>query len=731
MIKISTNESLEQAFFQLAYDRLQDSLKNLLPFLVGFEIVKKNDEGTKALGVFGFKSSKGDILYVPAFFVNGKVKNLNLLYSKTSEQFYPLSEDFAELFLKDDTLAVGEQGGEDRASILRDTPQGDYRQMAVPPRTGKYSIASVVDYVKTSGAQTKETFKSLLEKDAEFCEAVLRFYPIEKVAEALVEQGGKKYRKNNKVDVIYKNEKDRVENLTPEQKESLLTQGFLVLDSRKAEEKSLFGALESVKKFQNPTSSGFYPYITKAGSLNYGLILVRPKQLQQGFSTDDAVVINLDATEKGMAYLCDVQKVFVKDQISVKDYSSVHKMMVDPAEAKPGFSSTYVLLNENLKATQPFRITANFKDADGIRRLSAEPYNCYCAERDNLSAEKCGPKDRPGSAHGLPRGNFYNHPKKSQDLTLVFTKRGGESFTYGNNCIYVPGGYKLLEVKFHAHDFEISQDLNADGQSKKISKLRENFEKGKPGSSLDLNSFLSQKNIVPMTVQSNGSEFFVDVAGVKKTYDDPIKAKIGMLLDLGLDYKQAEQLITDVGTFSIIRGHIKKAYTGDSYPVPYEEAPYSNALGQPTYVGVGQENRNTGDLSYTGNPTQLGLGTMPEITGVDPEVVRNAVQLAEAGQKEIFDVQSVAALAKHVSAEDKILEYVPSLLEATDRLGRIIFLLNWDTDKFIEMYGRGDLSTMSELINSVFKNLGELIIFLKRRSPELTINMNKDEALNV
>jgi CheY-like chemotaxis protein len=122
---------------------------------------------------------------------------------------------------------------------------------------------------------------------------------------------------------------------------------------------------------------------------------------------------------------------------------------------------------------------------------------------------------------------------------------------------------------------------------------------------------------------------------------------------------------------------------------------------------------------------------MPEVTGVDPALVRNAVQLAEAGQKEIFDVQTVAALAKHVGVEDKILEYVPSLLEATDRLGRIIFLLNWDTDKFIEMYGRGDLSTMSELINSVFKNLGELIIFLKRRSPELTINMNKDEALNV
>jgi hypothetical protein len=727
MIKTSTNESLEQSFFQLAYDRLQDSLKNLLPFLVGFEIIKKNDEGTKALGVFGFKSSKGNVLYVPAFFVNGKVKNLNLLYSKTTEQFFPLSEDFAQLFLKDDATGIGSASGENRSNILRDTPQGDYRQLAVPPRTGKYSIASVVDYVKSAGVETKQTFKNLIEKDAEFCEALLRFYPLEKIAEAIADQKGKKYRKNTKVDVIYKNEKNRLENLAPEDKESLLTRGFLVLDSRKNEEKALFGDLDSVKKFQNPTASGFYPYLTKSGSLNYALILVRPKQLQQGFSTDDSVVINLDTSDKGMAYICDTSKVFVKDQIAVKDYSVVHKMMVDAADTKPGFSSTYVLINENLKATQPFRITANFKDANGIRRLNAEPYSCYCGGYD-IGDQKGGPKDRPGSVHGLPRGNYYEHPKKIRDLTLVFTKRSGESFTYGNNCVYIPSGYKLLEVKFHPHDFSQLQDVDDAEQSKKFSTLRENFEKNKPGDSFDLNSFLSQKNIFPMTVRSNGSEFFVDVAGVKKTYDDPIKAKIGMLLDFGLDYNQGEQLIDKVSASSVIRGHIKKAYTGDSYPQPYEENPYSNALGQTTYAGIGQENRNTGDISYTGDPTQLGLGTLPEIAGVDSSLIRQAVQLAESGQKEIFDTHTIASLAKHVSVDDKILDYVPSLIEAVDRLGRIIFLLNWDTDEFIDLYGRADLTSLSELINSVFKNLGELVIFLKRRSPELTINMDKDEV---
>jgi hypothetical protein len=45
------------------------------------------------------------------------------------------------------------------------------------------------------------------------------------------------------------------------------------------------------------------------------------------------------------------------------------------------------------------------------------------------------------------------------------------------------------------------------------------------------------------------------------------------------------------------------------------------------------------------------------------------------------------------------------------------------------MYGRGDLPELLELVTSVFKNVGELIVFLKRKSPELSINMSKADEL--
>lgn len=745
--KRAADDQIEGAFFQLAYQRLQDTLKNLIPYLVGFEIVKKNEDNTKALGVFGFRSKNGQILFVPAFFINGKVKNLDLLYSKNNEQFYPLNEDFAEMFIKDELLGLGTNSKENRSDIMRDATQGDYRQMSVPPRTGRFVVASVLDYVKESDNMTKKAFSNLIEKDADFCEALLRFYPLEKVAAAIVLEDGKEYRKSDKaskkielVKVVKPSDKAEVKKLTQSDKQTLLTQGYVIVDDRAADQKSTFGAVDYLKKFINPSESGFYSYVTKLGGLRYGLLIVRPKQLQQDFATDDTLVLDLDAKD-GTTYIKDHKGVFIKDQIKVQDYSAVHKMMVDAAEGKPGYSNTYILINENLKATQPFRINANFKDASGIRRISVEPYSeaNWCERGD-----KGGKWDRPGSVHDLPRGNFYDHPKKMQEVMLVMTKKQGDRLEYKDKMIYVPAGYKLLKINPADHNRSVmplypenspklskKEKEEQDKRKQEAEAEKERLVKGEPGYPGTLHGMLRDKNVFPMTVHTNGSEYFVDIDGAKKKYDDPLQAKIAMVTDIGLDEKEANTLIDSLVPGFSKKGHVKVAYTGDIYPQPFEEQPYTNEFGQQTTVGVGMENTLPTMDSYTGNPTRQDLGTMPEVKGIDPKYVQQAVQMAQNGQKEVFDTQMIGALAKYVSVGDKVSEYLPSIVESMDRLGRILFLLHWETDKFKEMYGRGDLPELVELVTSVFKNMGDLVIFLKRKSPELSINMSKADSLDI
>lgn len=204
-----------------------------------------------------------------------------------------------------------------------------------------------------------------------------------------------------------------------------------------------------------------------------------------------------------------------------------------------------------------------------------------------------------------------------------------------------------------------------------------------------------------------------------------------MVLDAGLDEKDAEEIINNLIGDIPISGQIKFAVTGD-YTLPLvDEAPWANELGQLTYSGVPYMNTAPTNDGYTGDPTQLGLGvTDPNsgnIDGLKPndKDVANAVGLVNAGQKEIFDTQAIATISKYVDPTSKVISYIPNFVESLDKLGRMLFMIYWETDKFQEMYGQDELPELIELLKSVFKNLGDLIIFLKRKFPDISINSNE------
>ena len=195
LIKIgnsSPDKQFEQSFFQLAFQRLEEKLYNLLPYLVGFEVVNKSPDGLKALGVFGFKSDNNQMLFVPAFFINGDVKGVDILYSKNNEQFYPLTEDFAEMFLKDDSTGMGKPSYESEQKIKQDMPTMDLQSLVRPPRTGKVSYASVIDFVEQADNKIKVAFYNWFKDDVDFSEAVLKYYPVEKIAKAIAPKSTKK-----------------------------------------------------------------------------------------------------------------------------------------------------------------------------------------------------------------------------------------------------------------------------------------------------------------------------------------------------------------------------------------------------------------------------------------------------------------------------------------------------------------------------------------------------------
>lgn len=100
----------EQAFSSLAYAYLRDKAPRLLDYMVGFQLIDRNDDNTKAVGVFGFQVEQ-QWLYAPVFFLNGDLKGHELLYIKSNDSFVPMKENWINYIMSRKTHVLGSTSG--------------------------------------------------------------------------------------------------------------------------------------------------------------------------------------------------------------------------------------------------------------------------------------------------------------------------------------------------------------------------------------------------------------------------------------------------------------------------------------------------------------------------------------------------------------------------------------------------------------------------------------------
>ena len=135
----------EQAFSSLAYAYLRDKAPRLLDHMLGFQLVDRNEDNTKAIGVFGFQI--GDQwLYAPVFFLNGDLKGHELLYMKNNDSFVPLKENWINYIMSRKPHVLGEPS----VRKLRDLGgiYPDIRTLSIPPSIGGGKRASDASWVK-------------------------------------------------------------------------------------------------------------------------------------------------------------------------------------------------------------------------------------------------------------------------------------------------------------------------------------------------------------------------------------------------------------------------------------------------------------------------------------------------------------------------------------------------------------------------------------------------------
>jgi len=126
---------------------------------------------------------------------------------------------------------------------------------------------------------------------------------------------------------------------------------------------------------------------------------------------------------------------------------------------------------------------------------------------------------------------------------------------------------------------------------------------------------------------------------------------------------------------------------------------------------------DSGTGMVTQNPrSEIRIMPKRQTARLDEQTVNAAYQAAKLGKKEFFDTSVLGGMVKLTNIEDKIDEFTGDLMKGMDRAGRLLFLFYLRPEAFIERYGQDDVPEMEDSIRSVFSSIGDLTLFLRKRS---------------
>lgn len=765
---------LEQDFARLAYMFVQDRAPGLMKYLLGFEVVNREEDGSKAVGIFGFKVGK-DYYYVPAFFLNNQIKGVDMLLAKRTNTFVPLQEDWINFIVNRQTIELG--GGTDTDKVQRDFESPNFRFVSIPPTGPGGKIAEAKDGVqedlnpwtlKQAWAVMQAQLQDLLEKEAEFQDALagavcaMTGQPLEKYAsdqstvlkQWLEKCGGPQamssflttLTSNAKfanaaltcypdVAALYVHEFDaravpqkraaQISVVTEineyengETKHRLVRDGFAIKDTRPEAEKSEAYDVDYERHFSNPSTSGTYQVLLAGGRTTKSWVFMPSAASRNPYVT----IVEQD---KLMHRLAEPSAVYVRDT-ETGDTSDAYEKAValDDMELR----RNYILIDEKGHALGPVEIKSLIEEDGKRTKLKVDwigQYDVVKAPTYGHDFENLHRKDRYRDSQGKLTGSGDCGPcctpccgsnDNFDAKYLAMADHKGKVTKSGTDTLVVPSNWKALRIYDPSDDDQKLESYEAERIMRDAFRL---------GTLVDVNESLVKNAFVKLAVNSDdgGQEFYFRVNGNFATPPMSYKqAYITLVSRFGLGVDSAEDLLKHAAAEFKCRRLIKLGQMSQLVGVSMAQPREQTASTDP-YAGLPMY-----DMEYAQQTAGAMTGVPPRpnanIPGIniggeaemDQGAQDMANQAAQAGQKNIFDHASVGGLSKIYDTGAVLDSYVPELMKALDRLGRILFLFYWKNEDFAERYGSNDLAEMEDLIRNVFKSFGELVLQLRKKA---------------
>ena len=700
-IKVADDTTFEQNFFQLAFTYIRDKIPNLLDYMLGFEVVNKNDEGTQAVGLFKFDVG-GRQLFVPVFYKNGELKGADLLYNQGQDRFVPNKENWVDTLLNARPEELGAASEMSRGDIMSNSQSGgaDLSKIFNPTMNTKLSMDKMQDlndsfdwslptFLKQADCSFSELYTRTLMANPELHKLAAEAYGPE-LYEAL--QSCKESDVNPDVDqkivagakvLQLDNEKAPdvevidsccpqpvLDSLSTKEKKELIEEGVVLKDNRKDGARIPY-KIQGPMRLNASNGAGAYDVLFKGGKFVRSVLL-------PAISACDNTQILFPLEGKGDPAGVESTKVFAsRFEDSDKEFKNFVDSLKDATSAK-GYTYSPGMYDKEVQHNV-------FVEADGSQ--AAGPF----ALETSLDYEG----SKTFAVHG-----------GGMDIRKVVISSAYRRMRVVDGTLYVPDAAKTMQ--FSAKQYSCKKpDL---GDARDIdAKIKGLFDEVKVAK--DRSGFRVTVNGAPVFKEASKRDVYVGlVAGLGMSISDAKQA-----------LKSAAALETATYTFekqsapSFAPGMIS---TPDIPPVP---------TGMNPTLGVTEQYPQAQTMSASsGQPGNiLNQNIMNSLTGMaqtkpalNQASVDKIMQSAQAGDKNVFDVANISELISRADIDGPLEQYMSDLSTSLDRLGRIYFLMLFHGDKFAERFSQEDLPSMEESVRNTFLNLGELILKLKERKIE-------------
>lgn len=756
-------EQHEKDFSQLAFAFLQDRAAGLLPYLLGFEVVDRDEDGAKAVGIFGFNIS-GHYYYVPAFFINSQIKGMDLLFSKTTNNFMPLQEEWIDKVINKSGIRLGRPETSD--DIQQDFESPDLTNMIEPPiMTGK--TASVNPTADLSAHLAHNAWNAMQKTAAEALKSDAAFQ--EAFAGAIAAMTGRQLEKsaNNKI--------------VP----------FISAIGGPRTMESFMRSMQNIKY-----ANAFFEFYDDLGQFHVTKYAEELKPVEVEFDlkvTDNVQDVNAkikstdDSNREKARLITDGFAVI--DNRKDSDKSVVYEKDVSGILAAPDEAGVYDIWTDSEEFKQVIALPVYkeytdknflFIDASTGESCEAPASSAISSKRFEKSLESVSKPlsslNAPGDGKDYIEDNYRKNrycvfdPESGQALIVNLDRRMSNSDGHTFKLYNVEGLIRKRVdsegLKFHptetfnvgncsscccevpCYDGEYPQYLKVSsldgdrvyshGDTLVIPKNFRAIKLGKDdrvfiGSSAALDSHLFDTGFGKVDVDFDGIDYSVNVNGNTSDRLSKKEACVKLVKDCGLSVHDMDELVAraEAGTHKPVfvkfaqlvgvdmpmpvpPGPSADPYTGMGLPM--EEPFIANQPGTLSGVPALQDSTQPGFADGGQSAMEVGGGGGAPGGALSDDVVQLADQAAQSGQKHVFDQSTIAGLAGLYDIGYAIDMYIPELTKSLDRIGRILFIFYWKNDEFAERYGEQDLAGMEDLLRNVFKSFGSLVLRLQEKA---------------